>query len=128
MCSVGNAVFCIDSYNFFRHSLQSGECKTAIVVIFGDCFFFIFWFFFKEEMDLDTFQQQALEVRQPDQDFDPESIPQNGEEFLMKVIYERNHCPAVLVKPPEGKHSKPNTVTIPEINDMVCFFFHSTFL
>ncbi|XP_055902730.1 protein Gemin2 [Eupeodes corollae] len=69
-------------------------------------------------MDLESFQQQALQVRQPDEDFDPDSIPQNGEEFLMKVIYERKHCPAILVKPPKGKHSKPNTVTIPEINEM----------
>lgn len=68
-------------------------------------------------MDVESFQQQALEVRQPDSDFDPDFIPQNGEEYLTKVIYERNKCPAVLVKPLRDKHTKPNTVTVPEINE-----------
>ncbi|XP_061397528.1 protein Gemin2 [Musca vetustissima] len=51
--------------------------------------------------DLETFQQQALEIRQPGENFDPTAPPQNGEEFLMHMLYERKRCPAVVVKPPK---------------------------
>lgn len=51
--------------------------------------------------DLETFQQQALEIRQPGDNFDPSAPPQNGEEFLMHMLYERKRCPAVVVKPPK---------------------------
>ena len=59
-----------------------------------------------------SFQQQALDVRQPDENFDPSVEPQDGEEYLMKVIYERNKCPAVVVKPPIS--SKIYTINLPE--------------
>lgn len=49
----------------------------------------------------ETFQQQALEVREPGENFDPSAPPQNGEEFLMHMVYERKRCPAVVMKPPK---------------------------
>lgn len=51
------------------------------------------------EQQEESFQQQALEIRKPGDDFDPKTVPQNGEEFLMHMFYERKLCPAVVVKP-----------------------------
>ncbi|XP_073838044.1 gemin 2 isoform X2 [Musca autumnalis] len=62
------------------------------------------------EDDLETFQQQALEIREPGENFDPTAPPQNGEEFLMHMLYERKHCPAVVVKKPPKKVKPVNGV------------------
>lgn len=51
-----------------------------------------------EVEELETFQQQALEIKNPGEDFDPSKLPQNGEEYLMHMLYERKRCPAVVVK------------------------------
>lgn len=48
---------------------------------------------------MDSFQQQALEFNMPNSDFDPNSVPTDGEQYLQKVFYERAKCPAVVVKP-----------------------------
>uniref|UniRef100_A0A1A9UP86 Gem-associated protein 2 n=1 Tax=Glossina austeni TaxID=7395 RepID=A0A1A9UP86_GLOAU len=48
----------------------------------------------------ETFQQQALEIREPGDNFDPNVEPQNGEEYLMHMLYERKRCPAVVAKRP----------------------------
>ncbi|XP_036326107.1 protein Gemin2-like [Rhagoletis pomonella] len=50
---------------------------------------------------MDTFQQQALEIREPGPDFDPSAPPQDGEEYLMHMLYERRKCPAVIAKEPK---------------------------
>ncbi|XP_075162031.1 gemin 2 [Haematobia irritans] len=49
----------------------------------------------------ETFQQQALEIREPGENFDPSVAPQTGEEFLMHMLYERKRCPAVVKKLPK---------------------------
>lgn len=49
-------------------------------------------------MEVESFQKQALVVEMPDEDFDPNIEPTTGEEYLKKVIHERYHCPAVVVK------------------------------
>lgn len=49
----------------------------------------------------ETFQQQALEITPPGEDFDPKKQPETGEEFLMHMLYERKQCPAVVVKRPK---------------------------
>lgn len=46
----------------------------------------------------ESFQQQALEIQEPDEFFDPQKPPQTGEEFLMHMLYERKRCPAVVTK------------------------------
>ncbi|XP_030573191.1 protein Gemin2 [Drosophila novamexicana] len=46
----------------------------------------------------ETFQLQALEIREPDDNFDPQKPPQTGEEYLMHMLYERKRCPAVVTK------------------------------
>ncbi|XP_001352926.2 protein Gemin2 [Drosophila pseudoobscura] len=45
-----------------------------------------------------SFQLQALEIREPDAGFDPQLPPQTGEEYLMHMLYERKRCPAVVTK------------------------------
>lgn len=47
---------------------------------------------------MDSFQQQALDFNMPT-DFDPNSVPTDGEQYLQKVFYERAKCPAVVVRP-----------------------------
>lgn len=48
---------------------------------------------------MESFQQQALCFTMPTDDFDPSQAPADGEQYLQSVIYERNKCPAVVVKP-----------------------------
>lgn len=48
---------------------------------------------------MDTFQQQALHFEMPTHKFDPLQIPQDGEQYLQSVAYERNNCPIVVRKP-----------------------------
>lgn len=48
---------------------------------------------------MESFQQQALCFSMPTDDFDPNQVPTDGEQYLQSVIYERNKCPAVVVKP-----------------------------
>lgn len=66
-----------------------------------------------EVEEQETFQQQALEVREPGENFDPSAPPQNGEEFLMHMVYERKRCPAVVMKPPKkGKVVQTTATTL----------------
>ena len=67
----------------------------------------------------ETFQQQALEITPPGEDFDPKKQPQTGEEFLMHMLYERKQCPAVVVKRPKKLEEqqpqlKPRTHNVDE--------------
>ncbi|BFF97079.1 protein Gemin2 [Drosophila madeirensis] len=50
------------------------------------------------DADEQSFQLQALEIREPDAGFDPQLPPQTGEEYLMHMAYERKRCPAVVTK------------------------------
>ncbi|XP_058830917.1 protein Gemin2 isoform X1 [Topomyia yanbarensis] len=54
-------------------------------------------------MDVDVIQKLALAVDPPDDYFDPNLQPETGEQYLQKVIYERNHCPAVVVVKPNAE-------------------------
>ena len=54
----------------------------------------------------ETFQQQALEITPPGDDFDPTKQPQTGEEYLMHMLYERKKCPAVVAKRPKKLQQK----------------------
>lgn len=54
-------------------------------------------------------QTVALEVPYPDDSFDPTTVPQNGIEYLMSVIYERDRCPGTVVKPLNQAQPKVNT-------------------
>lgn len=63
---------------------------------------------------MESFQQQALEFNMPT-DFDPNSVPTDGEQYLQKVFYERAKCPAVVVRPlssvkPTSQTMKPATI------------------
>lgn len=48
---------------------------------------------------MDSFQQPAFSFSMPTDDFDPDCVPTDGEQYLQKVVFERNKCPAVVVKP-----------------------------
>lgn len=48
---------------------------------------------------MDSFQQPAFSITLPTDDFDPNFVPTDGEQYLQSVVYERNQCPAVVVKP-----------------------------
>ncbi|XP_016984476.2 protein Gemin2 [Drosophila rhopaloa] len=52
----------------------------------------------QNEPEEQTFQLQALEIREPDVNFDPKKPPESGEEYLMHMLYERKRCPAVVTK------------------------------
>jgi len=52
----------------------------------------------QHEPEEQTFQLQALEIREPDGNFDPKKAPESGEEYLMHMLYERKRCPAVVTK------------------------------
>lgn len=47
---------------------------------------------------MESFQQQALFFSMPTDDFDPNRVPEDGEQYLQSVVYERNKCPAVVKK------------------------------
>lgn len=48
---------------------------------------------------MDSLQYKVLEFDMPDDDFDPNFVPENGIQYLQQVAFERNRCPAVVVKP-----------------------------
>lgn len=48
---------------------------------------------------MDGFPKLALVVPELDTNFDPNFIPENGEQYLQQVIYERKNCPTVVVRP-----------------------------
>ncbi|XP_049541449.1 protein Gemin2 [Anopheles darlingi] len=48
-------------------------------------------------MEIDLIQKPALAVDPPDESFDPNQEPETGEQYLQKVMYERNRCPMVVV-------------------------------
>ncbi|XP_017072170.1 protein Gemin2 [Drosophila eugracilis] len=64
----------------------------------------------EQEPEEQTFQLQALEIREPDSNFDPKKPPESGEEYLMHMLYERKRCPAVVTKrSPKIKDNTGNT-------------------
>ncbi|ALC45143.1 Gem2 [Drosophila busckii] len=52
----------------------------------------------QRQTEEETFQLQALEIREPDENFDPQKMPMTGEEYLTHMLYERKRCPAVVTK------------------------------
>lgn len=58
---------------------------------------------------MESFQQPAFCFNMPARDFDPNQIPSDGEQYLQSVIFERNKCPAVVVKPFKINHTKTKT-------------------
>lgn len=48
---------------------------------------------------MDTLQHKVLDFEPPAEDFDPNFIPEDGIQYLQQVVYERNKCPVVVVKP-----------------------------
>lgn len=48
---------------------------------------------------MDTFQHQVLDFEMPSDDFDPNFTPEDGVQYLQQVVYERKHCPSIVVKP-----------------------------
>lgn len=57
--------------------------------------------------EIESFQLQALEITPIDDNFDPSKQPQNGEEYLRHMLYERKKCPAVVVKRPKNLEQYP---------------------
>ncbi|XP_031622587.1 protein Gemin2 [Contarinia nasturtii] len=48
---------------------------------------------------MDSFQQPAFCFNMPTDEYDPNQVPVDGEQYLQSVIYERKKCPAVVVRP-----------------------------
>lgn len=48
---------------------------------------------------MDSLQYKVLEFDMPGDDFDPNFTPEDGLQYLQQVVYERQRCPAVVVKP-----------------------------
>lgn len=76
-----------------------------------------------EVEETETFQQQALEITPPGNDFDPTKQPQSGEEYLMHMLYERKQCPAVVVKRPKKLQKNSNTSLEDQEVDYTFLFF-----
>lgn len=55
---------------------------------------------------MESFQQPAFSFNLPTEDFDPNQVPTDGEQYLQSVIYERSNCPAVVMKPLKKKKKK----------------------
>lgn len=55
---------------------------------------------------MESFQQPAFCLGHLIDDFDPNQVPADGEQYLQSVIYERSNCPAVVVKPLKKKKKK----------------------
>lgn len=64
---------------------------------------------------MESFQQQALDFNKLSREFDPEYVPQDGNQYLQKVAYERINCPAIVVKPLKLSYEWKST-GIPEWN------------
>ncbi|KFB48201.1 AGAP005413-PA-like protein [Anopheles sinensis] len=63
-------------------------------------------------MEVDTIQKPALAVDPPDENFDPDLIPETGEQYLQKVMYERGKCPVVVVAAkPHNRHNPQKVLT-----------------
>lgn len=52
----------------------------------------------QNQTEEESFQLQALEIQEPDENFNPLKPPQTGEEYLTHMLYERKRCPAVVTK------------------------------
>ncbi|XP_034481584.1 protein Gemin2 [Drosophila innubila] len=52
----------------------------------------------QNQTEEESFQSQALEIQEPDENFNPQRPPQTGEEYLTHMLYERKRCPAVVTK------------------------------
>lgn len=48
---------------------------------------------------MESFQQPAFEFSKLTNAFDPSCIPEDGNQYLQKVAFERGKCPAIVVKP-----------------------------
>lgn len=57
---------------------------------------------------MDTFQQQALHFDMPTHNFDPNQVPEDGEQYLQRVVYERSNCPLVVRKPLKNATKRKN--------------------
>lgn len=60
---------------------------------------------------MDSLQHKVLEFELPPDDFNPDFIPENGIQYLQQVVYERNKCPAVVVKPIQNTQSTVDNST-----------------
>lgn len=60
---------------------------------------------------MDSFQQPAFSLSSPPDNFDPTHVPTDGEQYLHSVIYERNKCPAVVVRPLKRDVGKETATT-----------------
>lgn len=62
---------------------------------------------------MDTLQHKVLDFEPPSDDFDPNFIPEDGIQYLQQVVYERNKCPVVVVKPLNTSATAPANQTDP---------------
>lgn len=67
---------------------------------------------------MESFQQQALGFQMPTADFDPNQTPEDGEQYLQRVVYERANCPAVVARPFKIKKTN-SSLTYPTWNKML---------
>lgn len=65
---------------------------------------------------MESFQRQALEFSKLTGEFDPSYVPQDGNQYLQKVAFEREKCPAIVVKPLKKSNNKTTAINVPEWN------------
>lgn len=46
---------------------------------------------------MDSFQQPAFSFIAPNEEFNPEHVPVDGEQYLQQMFHERSKCPAIVV-------------------------------
>ncbi|XP_037934901.1 protein Gemin2 [Teleopsis dalmanni] len=50
----------------------------------------------EDDNDDGSRQRQALDITEPGPDFDPNATPENGDEYLTHMLYERQRCPKIV--------------------------------
>ncbi|CAH1155356.1 unnamed protein product [Phaedon cochleariae] len=73
---------------------------------------------FESDDDCDGLLRKALDVDFPE-DFNPNSIPQNGQEYLHHVIYERNQCEKLVISNIDPNKYRKNQTYAVKVKDPV---------
>lgn len=70
---------------------------------------------FARQNQMESFQQPAFDITELTDEFDPSDTPKDGIQYLRKVMFEREKCPAIVVRPLEiAKATKSTASTATE--------------
>lgn len=70
---------------------------------------------------MESFQQPAFDITESTDEFDPSDIPKDGIEYLRTVMFERERCPAIVVRPLEKAKEMKSTASTATKWNVTCF-------